>query len=535
MPLQLGISLSGIQTAQFDPDALTFINVAAITDTTQRYAINNLVVDLKLNGLWSKMKAIYPMVGGNAISHSYNLKNTAQYNLTFNGGWTHGVTGAYPNGINAYAQTGLNASTVLSTDSTHLSFYSITNSPAAAGVGKVDIGCQVAPTTSYFLGISTFALFIAYMYSNAVGARIQVAQGTTTAGLALATRQSSSSLKAFFNRYSTSAEGFVEIASVTALAGSLPNNEVYLSVNGFTGNLYEYSDRGCGIATIGDGLSDSEVQTFGAIIQKYVNTLGRQQISIPTVQDLDAQSFLVAAGITDSTQATAISNLTTGLKYRGLWSKMGAIYPFVGGVSTSHRTNLKSPSNSNSAYRLLFSGGWTQSSTGALPNGTNAYADTNYSMTTTGQNDTHISVYLRTNLQSASSTIDMGVSTAGGVFTIIETRTGGANTGFGTVNASTFNTPTNTNSTGHWVVSRTASNDNDFYRNGSVLSNGIQVSAAGAALNFYLGARNSNGSAGNYAARQIAFASMGTGLTATEVSDFYTLVQTYQTALARQI
>lgn len=247
--------------------------------------------------------------------------------------------------------------------------------------------------------------------------------------------------------------------------------------------------------------------------------------------DLDSLNFINTAGITEIRERYAINNLVVGLKNKSLWSKLNAIYPFAGSTSTTQSYNLKN----TATYQLTFNGGWTHSSTGALPNGTNAYADTSYNMTVTGQNDTHISVYLRTNLQSASSTIDMGANTGGGVFTIIETRTGGADTGFGTVNASTFNTPTNTDSRGHWVVTRTASNVNGFYRNGTAKSNGTQASSAGGAISFYLGARNSNGSAANYAARQIAFASMGTGLTSTEVSDFYTLVQNYQTIMQRQL
>ena len=38
-------------------------------------AVNNLVLDLKKYGLWTKMKAIYPIVGGNAWSHKFNLKD----------------------------------------------------------------------------------------------------------------------------------------------------------------------------------------------------------------------------------------------------------------------------------------------------------------------------------------------------------------------------------------------------------------------------------------------------------------------------
>ena len=59
--------------ASVDTDALSFITAASITDATQKTAINTLVKDLKIANIWTKMKAIYPFVGGNAIAHAYNL------------------------------------------------------------------------------------------------------------------------------------------------------------------------------------------------------------------------------------------------------------------------------------------------------------------------------------------------------------------------------------------------------------------------------------------------------------------------------
>ena len=64
-----------------DPDAQAFITAAAITDPTQQSAINTLVVDLKGYSIWTKFKAIYPVVGGIASSHAVNLKTPGTYNL----------------------------------------------------------------------------------------------------------------------------------------------------------------------------------------------------------------------------------------------------------------------------------------------------------------------------------------------------------------------------------------------------------------------------------------------------------------------
>ena len=114
-------------TPPIDPEAQAFITAASISDSTQQEAINMLVGDLKFFSIWDKMKAIYPMIGGNSTAHSYNLRNVAQYQLSFVGGWTHSATGAQPNGVNAYADTGLNISTQYTNylASHHLSIYSL--------------------------------------------------------------------------------------------------------------------------------------------------------------------------------------------------------------------------------------------------------------------------------------------------------------------------------------------------------------------------------------------------------------------------
>jgi len=92
--------ISGLPTT--DPDAQAFITAAAITDPTQQSAINQLVVDLKGYSIWTKFDALWPMVGGTATKHSYNLKNTAQYQIGWNGGVTHSNLGVQFGGVNGW-------------------------------------------------------------------------------------------------------------------------------------------------------------------------------------------------------------------------------------------------------------------------------------------------------------------------------------------------------------------------------------------------------------------------------------------------
>lgn len=116
-----------------------------------------------------------------------------------------------------------------------------------------------------------------------------------------------------------------------------------------------------------------------------INSFGQIKLgwrSPVTNLDLDATTFLTAASITDSTQSSAINTLVKDLKRFGLWNKIKAFYPFVGGTPESHKWNLKDPRDTNDAYRLTFSGGWTHSSTGVKCNGSNTSADTFLSLRT---------------------------------------------------------------------------------------------------------------------------------------------------------
>ena len=85
----------------YDPDAQAFFDAAGIVDTTQKLAVNQLVINLKLTGIWVKMFAIYPFVGGSSTTHKWNLKDPRDldvaFRLTFFGGWIHSLTGAKPN------------------------------------------------------------------------------------------------------------------------------------------------------------------------------------------------------------------------------------------------------------------------------------------------------------------------------------------------------------------------------------------------------------------------------------------------------
>ena len=250
------------------------------------------------------------------------------------------------------------------------------------------------------------------------------------------------------------------------------------------------------------------------------------------VSDADAQAFITAATITDNTQKSAITQLVLDLKSANIWSKMKALYPFVGGTATTHKFNLKDPRDLDAAYRLVFNGGWTHSSTGAKPNGTTAYADTKLAPSTMGQNSIHASFYSRTNTTGAF--YDVGCYNAGGGV-LIGVKFVSNTTSIVYTNTISNNQSVDTNpTTGLYLASRTTSSTNYLYRNGTLIVAGTRASLPPINLNMYLAADN-EGTPQAYSTREQAFASIGDGLTGSESTALYNAVNSFQVALSRNV
>ena len=245
-----------------------------------------------------------------------------------------------------------------------------------------------------------------------------------------------------------------------------------------------------------------------------------------------AINFIAATGITASDQQSAINQLSYDLVNTGLMDKMIAVYPFVGGNATTHQYNLKDPRNADTAFRLTFSGGWTHSSTGILPNATNTFANTYINtLANIPQERHHVSYYSRTTTVLSLRT-EVGSNNNS---TFFQFAISSAFFSVGGAVSATFTTTLT--GLGFWVGNKVSFADRRSYRNG-VRENQNTTSATNLLSNFplYIGARNnSNGAANQFSNKECAFCSIGYDLTDTEVATLYTIVQNFQTRLGRQV
>ena len=267
-------------------------------------------------------------------------------------------------------------------------------------------------------------------------------------------------------------------------------------------------------------------------------------VGTPAV-DPDAQAFITAASITDPTQQSAINTLVVDLKGYNIWTKMKALYPFVGGTAAQHKWNLKDPRDLDAAFRLTFHGGGNWDSNGYTPNGTNAYANT-YLAPSAQQSLTsgHFSLYSRT--LGASSTVYGGngvrdqITALGSQLSLrrgIDSLRYAAMWDEGT--GGIAGGGAETDARGFYLSSRTANNSLKFYKNNSTIASNTatQTATSLSIYSYFLGAINQSNVAltDSYDNKQLAFASIGDGLTDTDVTNLNTRVTTFQTALNRNV
>jgi hypothetical protein len=506
-----------------DPDASAFLTATGITDPTIQGAVFSLVDDLKKYGVWSKMKAIYPFVGGTATTHKFNLKDSrdldAAFRLAFIGGWTHSSNGALPNGTNGYANTFLTPSTSLALGSHSFGMYSRTTDVS---------GTKIYGVSSIIGGEN---IFLQNNLSNRAFTSGQVAtqfiySSVGTLGLLLGTRTSTSLFKGFRNN--------ILLGSTSVTATNISNSRFYFGArNDNNVSVSSYNSYQHAFGFLGDGLTDEDSANLYYSVQKFQTTLGRS-IGTQVVSDADAQAFVTNANIQDQVQATAINNLVIGMKADGVWTKMKAVYPFVGGTATSHKFNLKNPLDTDVAFRLAFSGGWTHDSNGVTPNGVNAFANTYFFP--------RISLTIGSNSQGQYqrlNAIDSGFRGVWDNITAYKLEICTNSVSFGnncrtTANGADLNPAAIADTTG-LILSKSQGGEFKFLRNSSIIASTTAGSTIYPIRTYHIGALNNNGTITSYSNMPISFSFLGDGLTDTEASNLYTRVQAFQTTLNRQV
>jgi hypothetical protein len=268
--------------------------------------------------------------------------------------------------------------------------------------------------------------------------------------------------------------------------------------------------------------------------------------SPPPPFDSDASAYLSAVisagGTVDSTMSAATNTLYTSLKSAGLYYKLIAFYPILGGVQNSHAIN----GNLNTSLNLTYGGGWTHTSNGQSPNGSNGYADTGYAIpsgTFVGSScDISFGIYINDfNGVSGAYDLDMGARIPDPDNTHIHwigaewAATSSSRYSSANVSGSYTGSP----STGFYTVnrSRPVSTATILLFKNSVLN--IATSQVGAdttgtsGSKLFLGAISAGNTPQFFSKKRQCFAFISSYLNTTETPIFMNIVNTFQTTLGR--
>jgi len=494
-------------------DAQAFFVASGITDFTQQTAINYLVDNLKNEGLWTKMKVIYPLVGGNATAHALNLKNTTLYPLTFSG-ITHssgGISGTTL-GVSSSAVSAYTSVADLPTDTSFgyygTSYFNNANGwlmgdGASATAGRNGIGVTTSGSnTLFYTAMGTLA-------GSGGGAYVTGFLGGN-----------GFKVVSILGGIAKPATNQIEITPFTP--GSTASGANWRLIPSGAGNsvLNTYS-----FFFVGNGLTSAEMLTLHNIVGTYQGILGRSLYPFDSSLHPWTNRFKFTISLTDPTQIYVVNQLINNLNNNGLLSLV-TVYPFVGTILANYAYSLDGALGSV--------GSATYSSLGMDPNvAINAGLLTTISPSVISASSGFMGFYC--NEDTNTSSYDTGLATfitASGQLMIIRNTSNNLQL----VMYGTTTNFTNTNAIGSYhlqIPAGTGSGvSSTIYKNGVSLGTAVHGTTAPATASIRLPGSFTNGAG---AGRRFAISYIGTGsLTLSQITTLNTIINTYVTALGRQ-
>lgn len=271
MSLNLGIlaSSKAASGGGTDADAQAFFNrvtsAGGTLSATEQTAINTLTISLKSNSLWSLMKAIYPMVGASSAACAQNLKSSS-FTGTFSANWTYTSAGVKGNGTSTFFNTNFNnQSNWTSTSNAAMGFISATN--------ESGVICDMGSCPTALSGANSTTIYSRYNGSYYGGMNCtSVAPGTTNAssiGFFVTTRITTSAYSIYKRGSST-----INLTTTDAI-GTNPNTTIYLGAAHEGVNPALPSAKLYNFCFLGDGLTQTQIDTFYSCLQTFNSSLGR--------------------------------------------------------------------------------------------------------------------------------------------------------------------------------------------------------------------------------------------------------------------
>lgn len=260
-----------------DTDALDYLNAVQENNETNRAALNTFVNSIKAAGIWSKVKAMYPMLGSTAY-YGYNLKDPRDSDSAFR------LTFSDPNvDINSagyihfnqnldFANTHLIPSSDLSDNTVHISFISLEDT----SVNSFDMGCV---QREYGSEVSRLLVHVDYADDGSshfdafsFGNERSTISNVDSAAFYIGSRNSDTN--SFLRTYKTAlTSSGTQTATRTT---NKPNIKFYFGAkNDPYGPSQTNADRKYGFLSLGEGLSETQSDALFQAVKTMYTSIGR--------------------------------------------------------------------------------------------------------------------------------------------------------------------------------------------------------------------------------------------------------------------
>jgi hypothetical protein len=261
-----GIIGSSIVQIVYDADAQAFFDrvttAGGSLSLTEKQAVNQLVLDLKANSLWTPMKAIYPMVGASAAACAQNLKSSS-FTGSFTSGWTFASTGVTPNGTSAYMDSNCQVSSQITRNSGSFGMYFNTDRAANQKLHGAYSSSNLALVGLY----PRYSGNVFYAYLNTQDGVNPTTTPSNTLGLRAISRTSSTN-------------NIIQVNSTQTTKSQLSLGDVplnfYIGACNTNGTATDFDSIRIAFTYLSLGLDSTQMANLYTNIQAFQTTLSRQ-------------------------------------------------------------------------------------------------------------------------------------------------------------------------------------------------------------------------------------------------------------------
>jgi len=259
--------------APVDADATTYLNAVisngGTLNSTLSAATQTLFYNLKQASLYTKLYAMYPILGGVAGSHMLNAKNpvntNAAYRIAFSGTVTHSASGMTGNGTTGWGNTNFKGTQYVN----NMSMGVYINATGSTTTG-VQMGCDSTNGTNSYIQLDSSAnLFKGAVYNRSLNTPSVGLTGKT--GFYAVSKTGTTT-----NIYNQN--GVSSTATTTNPDFNASVNLALMAYNNgieFGGGVQSYSNDRIAFAYMSSGLTITELTTLRNIVQTFETSCGR--------------------------------------------------------------------------------------------------------------------------------------------------------------------------------------------------------------------------------------------------------------------